>query len=49
MNSQLVTAGYPWMVIPEEHWDEYMAALEKASVGEAVEWLVRFIGSLMKF
>ena len=47
MNSQLVTAGYPWVVIPVERREEYMAALEKASVEEDVEGFVRFIGRLM--
>lgn len=32
MNSQLVTAGHPWVVIPVERREEYMAALEQASV-----------------
>jgi|GEM_PF-6549545 len=44
MNGQLVTAGYPWVVIPVEHREEYMAALEKASVEGDVEGFVRFIG-----
>ncbi len=47
MNSQLVTAGYPWVVIPVERREEYMSALEKASVEGDVEEFVRFIGSLM--
>ncbi|MBO7629148.1 MAG: Fic family protein [Bacteroidales bacterium] len=47
MNSQLVTAGYPWVVIPVERRDEYMAALEKASVEGDVEGFVRFVGGLM--
>ena len=47
MNSQLVTAGYPWVVIPVERREEYMAALEKASVEGDVEGFVRFVGSLM--
>ena len=47
MNSQLVTAGYPWVVIPVGRREEYMAALEKASVGENVEPFVRFLGNLM--
>jgi len=47
MNSQLVTAGYPWVVIPVERREEYMTALEKASVEGVVEGFVRFIGSLM--
>ena len=47
MNSQLVTAGYPWVVVPVERRHEYMAALEQASVGENIEGFVRYIGSLM--
>ena len=47
MNSQLVTAGYPWVVIPVEQREAYMAALEKASVEGNIEAFVRFIGSLM--
>ena len=47
MNSQFVTAGYPWVVIPVERREEYMAALEKASVEGDVEGFVRFIGGLM--
>ncbi len=47
MNSQLVTAGYPWVVIPVERRDEYMVSLEKASVEEEIEPFVRFIISLM--
>jgi len=44
MNSQLVTAGYPWVVIPVERRQEYMAALEQASVEGNIEGVVRFIG-----
>ena len=47
MNSQLVTAGYPWVVIPVERREEYMAALEKAIVEGDVERFVRFVGGLM--
>ncbi len=46
-HSQLVTAGYPWVVIPVERREEYMAALEKAIVEGDVERFVRFVGSLM--
>ena len=48
MNSQLVTAGYPWVVIPVERRQEYMAALEQASVEENIEGVVRFIGMVME-
>ena len=47
MNSQLVTAGYSWVVVPVECRQEYMAALEQASVEEKIEGFARFIGSLM--
>jgi Fic family protein len=47
MNSQLVTSGYPWVVVPVESRSEYMAALEKASVDEDIESFARFIGELM--
>ena len=47
MNSQLMTAGYPWVVIPMERREEYMAALEKASVEGNIEGFVRFVGRLM--
>ena len=46
MNSQLVTGGSPWVVIPVERRQEYMAALEQAGVEGNIEGLVRFIGSL---
>ena len=47
MNSQLGTGGYPWIVVPVERRDEYMASLEKASVEEDIEPFVRFIISLI--
>ena len=47
MNSQLVTAGYPWVVVPVERRQEYMIALEQASVKEDIEAFVRFIGRVM--
>lgn len=47
MNSQLVTGGYPWIVVPVERRDGYMASLEKASVEEDIEPFVRFIISLI--
>lgn len=47
MNSQLVTGGYHWVVVPVEQREMYMKTLEKASVNEDVEDFVRFIVSLM--
>ena len=48
MNIQLVTAGYPWVVVPVERREEYIAALEKASVEGDVERLVKFVGKILK-
>lgn len=48
MNSQLVTGGYPWLVVPVERRDEYMTGLEKASVEGDIAPFVRFICSLSK-
>lgn len=47
MNSQLVTGGYPWVVVPVERREEYMASLETASVKEDIEPFVKFIVSLI--
>lgn len=47
MNSQLVTGGYNWVVIPVKQRKKYMAVLEKASVNEDIKDFVRFIVSLM--
>ena len=47
MNSQLVTAGYPWVVVPMDRRQDYMEALEQASVHEDIELFTRFVQSLM--
>lgn len=47
MNSQLVTGGYNWAVVPVGRRDEYMKALEKASVEEEIEDFVEFITTLL--
>ena len=48
MNSQLVTAGYDWVVIPVEKRIDYMKALEKASVDEDIADFCRFVIHLIK-
>ena len=47
MNSQLVTSGYPWVVVPLARRDQYMKALEKASVDEDISDFVEFVLSLI--
>ncbi|HEV3413891.1 MAG TPA: Fic family protein [Puia sp.] len=46
MNAMLASGGYPWTIIPVERRDEYMRALEKASVGNDIEPFARFSGYL---
>jgi Fic family protein len=47
MNTMLASGGYPWTVIPVEERNEYMAALEEASVdgniGPFAEFLARLV------
>mgnify|MGYP001792217615 FL=1 len=47
MNVMLASGGYPWTVIPVEERDNYMQALEKASVDNDIEPLAKFISNLV--
>ncbi len=47
MNGMLASGGYPWTVIPVERRDEYMQALEKASVEQDIVPFVTFLGHLV--
>ncbi|MGH8251702.1 MAG: Fic family protein [Steroidobacteraceae bacterium] len=48
MNVMLASAGYPWTIIPVERRDEYMAALEAASVGRDIRPFADFVGDLVR-
>ncbi len=48
MNTMLVSGGYPWTVIPVEKRNEYMQALEMASVGQDIRAFSLFIGDLVR-
>ena len=48
MNAMLASGGYPWTVIPLERLDDYMAALEAASVGQDIAPFARFVGGLVR-
>lgn len=48
MNSQLVTDGFDWVVIPVEKRDEYMKTLEKASVDDDITDFCQFVLSFLK-
>jgi Fic family protein len=47
MNVILAAGGYPWTVIPVEKRNEYMSALESASVDENIDQFTSFLGSLV--
>ena len=46
-NTMLVTGGYSWTVVPVERRDDYMAALERASVDGDIRDFARFLGGLV--
>lgn len=47
MNVMLAGGGYPWTVIPVERRDDYMAALEQASVEQNIVPFSQFLGELV--
>jgi Fic family protein len=47
MNVMLASGGYPWTVIPVERRNEYMAALEAASVRQDIRPFAGFVAELM--
>ncbi len=48
MNLMLASGGYPWTVIPVERRDEYMEALELASVHKNIVPFAKLMGILVK-
>lgn len=48
MNAMLASGGYPWTIIPVEKREEYMAALESASVQQNIEPFAKFISYLLR-
>ena len=47
MNVMLASGGYPWTIVPLERRDDYMAALEAASVKQDIGPFARFVGGLV--
>jgi len=47
MNVMLAGGGYPWTVIPLQKRDDYMAALESASVEQDIAPFAMFLGRLV--
>jgi fido (protein-threonine AMPylation protein) len=48
MNAMLASGGYPWTVVPVEKRDEYMVALEHASVEQDISVFSAFLANLVK-
>ncbi len=48
MNTMLASGGYKWTVIPVERRDDYMSALEKASINNDIAEFTKFISNLIK-
>jgi len=48
MNTMMAAGGYPWMIIPVDRRDDYMAALEAASVGQDIKPFSRFLAGLSR-
>ena len=47
MNTMLASGGYPWTIVPLERRDEYMGALETASVKQDIKPFAQLIGGLV--
>jgi Fic/DOC family len=47
-NTMLASGGYSWTIVPVEKRDDYMAALEKASVDGNIKDFAKFLGELVK-
>jgi hypothetical protein len=48
MNVMLASGGYPWTIIPLQRRDDYMAALESASVRQDIRPFAAFVGGLVR-
>jgi Fic family protein len=48
MNVMLASGGYPWTVIPVQRRDDYLKALEAASVGQDIAQFAEFIAGLVR-
>ena len=48
MNVMLASGGYPWTIVPLERRDDYMTALESASVGQNIRSFAQLMGRLVE-
>jgi hypothetical protein len=47
MNTMMAAGGYPWTIIPVDRRDDYMAALEAASVGQDITPFSKFLADIV--
>ena len=47
MNTMMASGGYPWTIIPVERRNDYMAALESASVDQDIKPFAKFLAGLV--
>ncbi len=47
MNVMMAAGNYPWTVIPVERRNDYMSALEEASVRHNIMPFAKFLGKMM--
>ena len=48
MNVMLASGGYPWIVVPVQRREAYMAALEDASVRQNIVPFTSFLARLVR-
>lgn len=48
MNAMMASGGYPWTVVPVTQRNDYMAALESASVKQDIRPIARFLARLVR-
>lgn len=49
MNAMLASGGYPWTVIRVDDRDDYLAALESASIGQDIQPFARFVAERVRW
>lgn len=47
LNAMLASGGYPWTIVPLDRREQYMKALEKASVNGDITEFTRLIAELV--
>ena len=48
MNVMLASGGYPWTIVPVDRRNDYISALESASVGQDIAPFATFLTGLVQ-